>query len=188
MIINKYLSFLLNSEYKKMVYDDESLWSISLPNDADLITSIISKSVNNYKIFDAMAGIGGNTIGFAKYFKNVVSVEINLDRFELLKQNVEIYCNNTNVELINDTCINYLNNDYDVYFFDPPWGGINYKNNNKLSFMIDNYKLSDLVKHIRNINNAKIYFKLPNNYNFTEFDIFKYKRYYIRNYSIIMIN
>ena len=55
---------------------------------------------------------------------------------------------------------NHLNNDYDVYFFDPPWGGQDYKHKINLRFKLDDYTLHDLINKV---NNKPIIFKLPNN-------------------------
>ena len=71
----------LNNELK---YDVEGLWSITQPSEANIISILIQSDIGyNSKILDATAGIGGNTISFANYFKNVTAIEIHKSRFEI---------------------------------------------------------------------------------------------------------
>ena len=168
-------------------YDNEGLWSISLPEEADKISKLIIKIIgSNKKLLDGTAGLGGNTISFSKYFKNVVATEINSDRFELLKINIHTY-NLLNIIILNINCIDILDDEYDGYFFDPPWGGPNYKYNNKIRFNLADYSLEELIHKIRTFNNKPIFFKLPNNYDLGEFSIFNYQINKIKNYQIITI-
>ena len=180
-IINKIFPIIPNNNLLK--YDSEGLWSISLPNDAEKISLII---LNNFGsdiyILDGTSGIGGNVISFAKYFDKVCAIELDKTRFEILKNNIDIFKLN-NVNLINDNSNNYLNNDYDVYFFDPPWGGQDYKNKVNLRFKLGNYTLHDLINKV---NNKPIIFKLPNNYDLSEFSNYNYNINKINNYIIII--
>ena len=177
-IINKI--FPLTENYNMLKYDKEGVWSISLPSDADLISKLIYNDIGYNTIFDGTAGLGGNTISFAKYFKNVIAVEINNERFDLLKNNLQVY-NFNNILLINDDYINQLDSICDGFFFDPPWGGPDYKNN------IVRMNLTDLIYRIKNINDKKIFLKLPKNYDMNEFSDFNYKINLIKNYQFITI-
>lgn len=186
--MNKFFPF--NENLDKLKYDIEGLWSITLPIDADIISNIIYNNINdnNKIIIDAMASIGGNTISFSKIFNNIISIEINEKRYNILKNNLECY-NINNVIIINDNCINKLDINYDIIFFDPPWGGPGYKNKKKINIKIDNYTLYDIIKIIKNKNkNILIYFKLPYNYDIEEFNEFNYKINYVNNYLLICIN
>ena len=168
-------------------YDNEGVWSITLPEEADKISKLIIKIIGSDKILlDGTAGLGGNTISFSKYFKNVVATEINSDRFELLKTNINTY-SLLNVTILNTSCIDILDNNYDGYFFDPPWGGPNYKYNNTIRFNLAEYSLEELIHKIKTFNNKPIFFKLPNNYDLSEFSNFNYQINKIKNYQIITI-
>lgn len=183
--INKFFPIINNNKLLK--YDDEGLWSITLPDDADLISNIIINEIGvNNNIIDCNSGIGGNSISFAKYFKKVISIELDYNRYKILENNINLF-NLTNVNIINDDCIHYLNTIYDCYFFDPPWGGYGYKKIEKLSIKLSNLSLKDIINKIRINTNHKIIFKLPNNYNLTEFSSYDYKIYYIKNYLLIII-
>ena len=184
-IINKVFPLIPNSSLLK--YDTEGLWSISLPYDADKLSSLILNIYGpNIYILDGTSGIGGNVISFAKHFKKVCGIELNKDRFEILKNNINIFQLN-NVILFNDDCNNYLDDNYDVYFFDPPWGGPDYKNKNYLRFNLGNYTLNNLIKKIKNKRDKPIIFKLPCNYDLSEFSNYNYNIIKIKNYLMIII-
>ena len=141
---------------------------------------------SNINILDATAGIGGNTISFSKYFKNVVSIELSQSRFELLTNNINVYKIN-NVSLINDDCLNHLAGNYNAYYFDPPWGGPNYKYIKETKIKLGDHTLEEVVYKIKNLNNKIIFIKLPFNYNLNEFNKFNYKIDKIKNYQMITI-
>lgn len=168
-------------------YDDEGLWSISIPSDAEKISQLIIKHINNNnKILDGTAGLGGNVFSFSKYFKNVTAVEIDSNRCGMLENNIRTL-NINNVQVYNNNSINYLYDNYDAYFFDPPWGGPDYKYKKALNIKINNYKLIDIVYKIRKNNKSIIFFKLPFNYNLNEFKLLNYKFYRINNYLLVTI-
>jgi predicted RNA methylase len=168
-------------------YDQEGVWSITYPKDADNISNLIKSEIGiNSIILDATAGIGGNTISFAKKFKHVVSVEQCKIRFELLKHNVSVY-NLDNVTLINADCLDWLKGNYHGYFFDPPWGGPDYKYKPETKIKLGIYTMEEIVHKIKNENNKPIFIKLPFNYDLSEFDKFNYKIDKIKNYQMITI-
>ena len=186
------------ADLEKLKYDTEGLYSISLPNDAKLISLfIVNNIINNngdydniknyYSIVDGTAGIGGNTISFSNYFNKVLAYEIDKNRFNMLKNNLSIY-KLKNVQVFNcDSTIEFTNNH--VYFFDPPWGGPDYKKNKNIKLKISNNKLIDIINRIKMVNNkAKVCFKLPYNYDLSEFNNFKIKKMEIRNMILILVN
>ena len=123
-----------NENDLKLLSDEVGRYSISLPKDAEIITSLIEYHINKLKLLstnliitDSTAGIGGNTISFSSKFKNVNSIEIDKKRFGFLKNNINYY-NLHNVNLLNCDYLNILENMIqDIVFMDPPWGGRGYK-------------------------------------------------------------
>lgn len=156
----------------KIEIDNESLNYISIKDDAISITFLIKKYFNeNSTIIDAMSGVGGNTISFSKNFKKVYAIELNEKRYNMLCNNINVY-ELKNVETYNDNCLNRIFSiNSDIIFFDPPWGGKDYKNHEKLRLTISNVPLEDIcVKLIKLKKN--IVLKLPKNY---DIEFFKNK-------------
>ena len=83
-------------------YDDVGLYSITLPDDANTISKLLLEYSNNI-IFDGTAGLGGNTLSFSKNFKQVIAIEMNEHRYNLLVNNLKAY-DVKNVTLFNDNC------------------------------------------------------------------------------------
>jgi hypothetical protein len=121
-------------------YDKEGLWSLSHYDEAEKISNIILELVNNNLIIDCTSGLGGNTFSFSNHFKRVISVELDKNRFDMLTLNV-----NTNqlknIKLYNENCINFLKIKCDAFFFDPPWGGPDYKLKKNVKLKLSNKSL-----------------------------------------------
>jgi 16S rRNA G966 N2-methylase RsmD len=190
-----------NVNIDELKFDDVGLYSISLPKDADIISEFIKNNINNamhnnnvmhnnnisnITIIDGTAGIGGNIISFAKYFKSVIGFEIDINRFNILNNNLKVY----NLNNVNTYNLNSLENLFiaDVYFFDPPWGGPNYKKYKNLTFKFNDMELNQIVINIKKFNkNSYISFKLPTNFDLSIFDNFDYKILNLKKMLIILI-
>lgn len=173
-------------------------------------------------ILDAMSCVGlGNTYSFLENTlnkeRNVVLIlnELNNKRYEMLKNNINtmiendyIYynMNDENIFIYNNDIIflhYYLNYDYklssiNIIFLDPSWGGINYKNKNKLRLKIQSIgnngkKYYDLEKVINlmfkyYVNTRIIAIKLPLNYDYKWFKQCINEKYKNKNILMIQIN
>jgi 16S rRNA G966 N2-methylase RsmD len=171
----------------KLQYDEEGLYSISRPEDANEISEIIKDYIghDDLRILDATAGLGGNTISFSKYFKYVKSIELEKNRYDMLVDNVSLY-KLTNVELINDNCIDHLKDDsFDIYFFDPPWGGPDYKSQQNLDLTLGGMGLHNILKLISK--DKIVVFKVPFNYNLNLLKDYDFVIKKIRNILIILL-
>jgi 16S rRNA G966 N2-methylase RsmD len=152
-----------DNNYNGLECDIEGLWSITHPKEAEYISKKIIEIVGhtNLNILDMTAGCGGNMISFLKYFKNVTGIEINKDRYDILQNNLKKY-NYNNYLLINDDCIKYINNNnYDVYFLDPPWGGPDYKKLDNVELYMSNMKIEEIINILPK--NKLIILKIPFN-------------------------
>ena len=161
----------------KIKIDNDSLSYITTKYYADQITQIIVKHLKQIKIdcinaiiTDATAGVGGNTLSFAKNFKHVHAIEIDKQRSEYLKNNIDIY-KFKNVSIYNNDCMNLLFNftDHNVVFIDPPWGGKNYKTYDNLTLKINDITIESLcnilLTHEKSKKNPElVVLKLPINY------------------------
>ena len=167
-------------------YDKEGLWSLSHYDEAEKISNIILELVNNNLIIDCTAGLGGNTFSFSNHFKSVISVELDKNRFNMLTLNVNSN-QLKNIKLYNDSCINFLKIKCDAFFFDPPWGGPDYKLKKNVKLKLSNKSLFEIVETIKKHSSSFIFFKLPFNYNIEEFNSFNYKITKIKNYILVSI-
>ena len=172
-----------NNNYNKLNYDNEGLWSITHPNDADIISKTILKyNLKESRIIDLTAGCGGNLLSFGKYFDDVVGIENDSNRFNILKNNISCY--DFNINVYQDDCSNYLNKDYDVYFLDPPWGGPDYKSNKNLKLYLSDMELKDAIDMIPK--EKFVVVKIPYNYNY-DYISSRYTVYQVHHFNNIII-
>lgn len=176
----------LDINYDNLKSDIEGQYSLSHKEDADIVSKIIKERYGELKIFDGTAGIGGNTISFAIHFNSVIAIEKNTERFEYLKENINLF--NLNVKLINGNVLDYIKTEvFDAIFLDPPWGGPNYKLEKLLSLSLDNKPLIEIITELKE-NNKIIIMKLPFNYNMNDFNKFNYQKHNVKNYIIVIID
>lgn len=180
-------------DYSKIQYDSEGIFSITHPDDAETISKLIMGMFENYSnisILDGTGGLGGNTISFSKYFKNITSIELNKERCDMLENNVKLF-NLLNVTVVNTNSVKYMYENlskFDIFFFDPPWGGPDYKKQSNLRLKMDSLDLDIIIDNInKKTSNKLIVFKLPFNYDFEQFSNYNYKLYEINKYYIIII-
>lgn len=195
----KLFPFIEKKNMNKLLIDEESKHYITTRVPAERITNIISLhveqlgiNINNIIITDCTAGVGGNTISFAKKFKHIHAIEIIETRCNQLYNNIKLY-ELDNVDINNNDCLKVLPiiSDHDVIYIDPPWGGTNYKYENKIDIEISNVSLNDICKMIFNKEIMKripyfIVIKLPKNFNFESL-LFKYVKYELKKMFIIVI-
>jgi 16S rRNA G966 N2-methylase RsmD len=188
MDINTILKIFPENEKPELLkYDDEGLWSITYPDDAEQISSIIKSEIGeNITIIDGTCGLGGNLLSFAKNFKNVIGIEISKERFQLLVNNISQY-NYNNINLINDNIVNHLEKIADAFFIDPPWGGPEYLEHRNIRIKLGEYKLINIINKIKNKKDKIIFLKLPKNYDLSEFNKLNYKINKIKNYLLLTI-
>lgn len=185
IIINKLFPPTPSGSYKELMIDDETMTYITTPYNSEIITAIIESHIpidvdlQDVSILDGTACVGGDSIAFGKIFGCVVAIEIKKYTYDMLVNNLlqyELY----NVIPINEDCLKIFNrlNFIDIVYFDPPWGGKDYKNNNKLRLSIGDKYVDEVVNEVLNStkNNVKlIVLKLPKNYDLKElYDLTKY--------------
>ena len=168
---------------KKLKITDKGLYSISKFNDAEWITNIIlsfliEKKINKREIVDGTAGIGGNTINFARNFSKVHAVEINNIHYDVLKNNLDAL-SIKNVTLYLDNflnILNILNNSCNIFFFDPPWGGKTYKNFKYFNLKIGKLPVYSVINLLYEKKFKYVILKAPYNLNISPiFNNIKYE-------------
>ena len=172
--------------------DEISEYSISLPKDAERINSIIIKeckklNLNTKKITitDSTACVGGNTVLFCKIFKKVNAIEIDHDRYKMLKNNLNL-SKYLNYDIYNDDYLNLCDKiKQDVIFIDPPWGGKDYKLKQNIELELSNIKLDMLINILKHFA-VLIVLKLPLNYNIDSINE-PNKKVYVLNKMMILV-
>ena len=155
----------------------------------------ITKPITELTITDATAGVGGDTLCFAQHFKRVNAVELVPLHCITISHNLSVYKNRGNVNLI---CANYVDVvglykpwpgnpvSQNIIYFDPPWGGRQYKTQTTIVLKLDNIPLSQIIRHVIENNLAEyIFVKAPRNVNLDNYPFYKWVK--IRNFRLICI-
>lgn len=198
-------NFFPESSGKKILLDDVSKYSITLPDKAHTISEVTKKNyqlvfpdddLSNITITDAMACVGGNTLSFSNFFNKVIANEINTTRYQYLVHNMKEY-NRENIVFYNDNYLNLMNKlEQNIVFIDPPWGGPIYKSQYKMEIVLQDEteketKLHEMIDILfeNNSGTKMILFKLPINHNIDNFkqSRYKYKMICLKNMLLIMM-
>ena len=156
---------------ERLKLDDTAMYSVTDEITADEITALMVERIGNNKslaIVDATACVGGNLFSFARHYTKVLGVEIDNERYEILRHNWNVIFGHHNekirgnsdtrtVEFLHGCCVELLKKrlpeerhpffqqDH-VLFFDPPWGGVNYKSSAILETLtLSNTPLIDVI-------------------------------------------
>jgi len=182
-------------EYDKLIITDEGRYSITKRKDGERLLEIIRKEIKTTEdkiITDLTGCVGGDTILFGLNFRKVYSIEYNENNYKALENNVKKVYKLENVKLLQGDSTKIYNWRTDVLYLDPPWGGINYRDNEKIDLYLGDIRVDIFIKEILERENRPryIFIKLPRNYNFSrlyKFKIKKIKNYILRGYNIIFI-
>jgi hypothetical protein len=188
-----------NNEYdyfpkrkEEYMYTDVSLYSSADVSHSLKTAELISKyyDISNKTLTEASACIGGNSWSFADKVKNVNLVEIDDNNFKALKHNMGVVFNksveNNTLEYKPGKNMSFYNDNYikikdkiggDVIFYDPPWGGGDYKNEPQVGYTYEGkfYTIEDMAKKsFYNVPPELIVFRVPMTSTILESD-YKYK-------------
>jgi site-specific DNA-adenine methylase len=166
-------------DYSKLKLDDVGLYSITSLKSAKIISEIIksyfpSISSKELTITDATSGLGGNVFSFSEFFKSVNAVEKDTNRYTMLEKNLELYKKEfpelyQNIKLYNKNYLEImLKLEQDIIFFDPPWGGRGYKEQDNIDLFLDQTNIITLCNQLEKLCRL-IAIKVPTNFNFNNF-------------------
>lgn len=153
------------------------------------------KKMSQLVITEMTAGVGGNVLNFAKYFKYVNAIEIDTVRYNYLRKNIELYEYN-NVNCYNEDSVSLLiekdDIGQDIIFFDPPWGGKDYKLHVNLRLKFGQFSIENVCKILfQRSDNKMIVMKLPNNYDFDflndELKEYRVHKFILERMTIIIV-
>ena len=149
----------LKLPYKNLKLYYDSFYSVTYYKDYLQLIKIIKKYFpKDNHIIDACANVGASTISLSYDFKKVTGIEIDVNRYKFLVNNVNTYKRN-NIQLINKDYLNIKNKYNDLIFFDPPWSGIYYKIEENIELYLGTKNIKDLLR-------KKSILKAPFNFNY----------------------
>lgn len=166
-------------DYSKLKLDDIGLYSITSLKSARIISEIIRSyfptiSPKELVITDATSGLGGNVFSFSEFFKSVNAVEKDTNRYTMLEKNLELYKKEfpelyQNIKLYNKNYLEIMVRlEQDIIFFDPPWGGRGYKDQDNIDLFLDQTNIITLCNQLEK-SCRLIAIKVPTNFNFNNF-------------------
>jgi predicted RNA methylase len=182
-------------DYALLKTTEEGEYSVTRRRDAERILwamRSVLKDVSGKSITDATACIGGDTVNFALHFREVHSVELKEDNFEVLNNNIRTYGFQNVRTYLGDSTQLY---DWysDVLYVDPPWGGPDYREHKSLDLYLSNKRLDQWIESVLLRKNRPhyIFLKLPCNYNFNRLNFLSnavfIKAHQIRTYVLVSI-
>jgi hypothetical protein len=155
----------------KIQLTTEGIYSISDNLGSDKLVFLIFKyfNSNDLTITDATGNNGSDTIAMGLKFTHINSIELDKTNFKVLENNVKQVYNLNNVDLFNGDSLEYLSKlKQDIIYIDAPWGGTDYKKNKYIELYMSGKNMGWIYNKYKS--NAKLFiFKLPINYNFTNF-------------------
>ena len=168
-------------DYNKLRITDEGKYSLTKQSDSLAIIKAMQNvmgqdNLGGLTILDGTANVGGDTIRFGMNFNKVISVELNVENFDVLRNNVDVFELQNKVELINGDITKVWNDVQtftDVLFLDPPWGGKDYRGDEEevLNLFLSGMSISEFVGKVLLSPHrpSYIFIKLPVNYNLNSF-------------------
>ena len=156
-----------NLDYRKLQLSNIGIYSIFYPNSGDEVAKVIRSYIPSKKatITDANSNMGGAVFAFSKYFDKINAVEIVKLHCDILENNFRVYQIKDKVDI---HCVDYLDIgdklEQDVIFFDPPWGGKNYKEIKLMNMYLDSIPINQIIKAL--LPKSMVAIRVPFNYDF----------------------
>jgi len=160
-------------KYNDLKISNIGIYSITRPDMATKICKEIHKLMNTFDvtITDALGNVGGMTMSLAKHFTKINTCEIIPLHCSIIKNNLQVYNLENKVNIINDDYMNIMFKlEQDIIFFDPPWGGAKYKNEDGFVLGINNVNIYCIINKL--LDHAK-YILLLIPYNYSSMDLLK---------------
>ena len=84
----------------------------------------MARRVRGTNVLDALCGIGGTAIAFARAGKRVVTCDIDADRLAMARPNARVYGVQDRIRFVLDDVREVMKRETaDAVYLDPPWGG-----------------------------------------------------------------
>lgn len=163
-----------SSKYKELLISNVGRYSIARPEMSAEIASIMLKDLggSGATITDALANVGGMTTRFSLTFDKVNACEIDPLHCKMLRNNCDVY----GVTNVNIVCGDYMTVarklKQDAIFFDPPWGGTDYRSKRHIHLGINGENITQIIDRL--LDRARyIYLLAPSNWSIQDIGAMK---------------
>ena len=155
-------------DYTALSVTEEGRYSVTKRRDGEHILQVMASmvgSLTDKSVTDATACVGGDTINFGLNFREVHSIEVSKENFEVLQNNVGVY-GLSNVALYLGDCTKVYTWASDVLYIDPPWGGPEYKKLSSVPLFLGETRLDVWLEDVLSgpYRPAWVFLKVPQNY------------------------
>lgn len=170
--------YIDNDDVSEIECDEEGAFSLTYGNDEMMLCQFVKNYFNqrgqkSIIVTDACSGCGGDSMQFmaSGVFDHVFSVEYDSRRAKNLAHNMNLTQQSVphtcTYEVKNESYLDVLSQiTQDVVYFDPPWGGLSYKNQKNVSLALDNITIDQIVNLLATTSNTKmVIIKAPINWN-----------------------
>lgn len=167
--------------YQEAEITPESKYSSLLPWHVNQVREIFTdEELDPSLIVDANAHIGADTWNFSQIYPNadIISIELDPENFRLLQHNTRF----AKKHLMRGDALEIIPqlNHIDLLYFDPPWGGRDYKTQDKIDLYLSGQNIGQVVE--RFLDRASvIVLKTPYNFNEASLPACIMNRYQIMN-------
>jgi len=163
----KIYSNVKKSDLDKLIFTEESLYSVSKIKGSNFLINVIKRYFNETKkiiLTDATANVGSDSINLSYYLKKVNAIELDDINYKALVNNINVL-KVRNIETFNSDSNKIISKlKQDIIYVDAPWGGRDYKTKKKLDLFLGDTNISTF--YFNNQDFAKLFiFKVPYNYN-----------------------
>jgi len=163
----KIYSNIKKSDLDKLIFTEESLYSVSKIKGSNFLINVIKRYFNETKkiiLTDATANVGSDSINLSYYLKKVNAIELDDINYKALVNNINVL-KVRNIETFNSDSNKIISKlKQDIIYVDAPWGGRDYKTKKKLDLFLGDTNISTF--YFNNQDFAKLFiFKVPYNYN-----------------------
>ena len=135
---------------KDLKCDYEGLYSLTPQKEsyamaeimADVCWQVLNKKASRTRIVDGTAGLGGNVMGFSRFFGRVQALELDASASAAAAQHESWTCVGARGSVLKVR----LRAGAPLLFLDPPWGGYAYRRAKRLDLCIGSVPLSALLR------------------------------------------
>lgn len=169
--------------YWKRRYDLFSQWDSGIQVDKQGLYTVkpekiaigIAKEIKGQVVLDALCGPGGITTALVRSGHDVIAVDIDKNRLDMTKNNVNIYVTDERVKFIHANIFDVLKEvKADCIVLDPDWGGPNYKAKKYTRLFDFTPNGHDILKASLKVT-ENVVLCTPANFDFKELDYLPYR-------------